>query len=58
MTEAQALEMVRLKKLRMVSPVRKRKLRKKGVHVRWLPVLDSYVWFPSIVGWAGSLAHR
>ena len=44
-TEQQALELVKQKNLRMVCNKRARKLRKKGRHVRWMQILDCYVWF-------------
>lgn len=45
-SENEALELVRTKKLRIVSAARKRKLRKKGVSVRWMSALNAYVWEP------------
>ena len=45
-TETEALALVKAKKLRMVGSARKRKLRRRGVSVRWMQVLNSYVWEP------------
>lgn len=48
LTESQSLALVKAKKLKIVSPQRKRKLRKRGIRVRWMQVLNAYVWEP---GW-------
>lgn len=44
LTEQQAFELVKQKKIRMVCNKRAKKLRKKGRHVWWCVALNCFVW--------------
>ena len=47
MTEQEVINLIKAKKLRVVCAKRKRKLRKRGISVRWMADLGAYVWEPN-----------